>query len=347
MSQKETKNKQIDSDLQGIKDRNESYLSTIYAIHGFIHEVKRSMGHSSQDFHSSVGRRMTYASEDSKRNDCTPDLVIQIDQNEGVVGEAKLLICKNEEERWEKYIRQAKKYDNELIGWWTPDETIERSSIVLITEISYSSAIRNFFKDKIDSGKVNFVHPFVITEFCRQQRSRETLFLRTIYENLPTALSKEFNEGKDLSLEKLVFENKEKKFYDAEPSDIEYIMDILWQNIFNQESLNTQNGMSSYDSKEKVWRISLNINELTKNVQKLYGSVGGSNREVEYPRKTWIKKALDSFVKIGLALHGPTDNEYIILFKRFSRPMEKFVYLSHKKQKKTQITESQLTLFDL
>ena len=124
-------------------------------------------------------------------------------------------------------------------------------------------------------------------------------------------------------------------------------MDILWQNIFTQEALTNQDGKSRYDDKEKVWRIPIQVDALTLNIQKLYGAVGGENREVEYPQKAWIKEALDKFVSIGLAVPGSQGDEYIIQFKKFSRPMEKFINLIHKKKKNTQSSGKQLPLFDL
>jgi len=346
MPQEQISNQQTDSVLQGIKDRNESYLSTIYALHGFILAVKRTITLPVDNIHSSIGRRMHYPNGKSKRDFCTPDLVIQLDPVEGIIGEAKLLICQNNEDNWNQYLKQAKRYDNDLIGWWTTDELIERTSLVWITEITFSSKIGDYFKEKMDAGEIHFTHPFAVIEYSKHQRAREFLFLRTRIGDMPGSLTQAFNNGIEIPLETLIFENQEKKFYDAKPSDIEYVMDILWQNIFTQEALTNQNGSSKYDDKEKVWRIPIQLDTLTRSVQKLYGAVGGENREVEYPQKTWIKEALEKFVSIDLAVSGSQADEYIINFKKFSRPMDKFVYLIHKKQKGSKSSGKQLPLFD-
>lgn len=345
MPQEQNSTHQTDSILQGIKDRNESYLSTIYALHGFILAVMRTTISPKDNIHSSIGRRMHFVEGKSKRDLCTPDLVIQLDQTEGIIGEAKLLICQNNDDKWKKYLKQAKKYDNDLVGWWTTDGLIERPNLVWITELTFSSKVGDYFQEKLDKGEIYFTHPFAVIEFSKHQKAREYLFLRTRIGDLPGSLSQAFKNGIDVSLETLIFENHEKKFYDAKPMDIEYVMDILWQNIFTQEAFTNNDGKSRYDDKEKVWRIPIHLDALTLNVQKLYGAVGGEEREVEYPQKAWIKEALDKFVSINLAVPGATTDEYIVLFKKFLRPMEKFVNLIHKKQKASKSSGKQLSLF--
>lgn len=331
--------------LQGIKDRSESYLSTIYALHGFILAVKQNATNQSDEVLSSIGRRMHYASGHQKRDFCTPDLVIQLQPSEGIVGEAKLLVCQNVDNHWNKYIKQLKRYDDDLLGWWTNDEQMEHTSLAWITELSFSSQVAEYFQSKIDSGEVEFKHPLAIIEFSKHQKAREFLFLRTRLGAMPSSMEKAFRDGIDVALETLIFENREKKFYDAKPQDTEYIMDILWQNIFTQEAINNQSGLVTYHLNDKIWRIPVALDTLTTTLQKLYGSVGAKKREVEYPQNSWIREALDKFVSIGFAEKGSTDKEYVILFRRLARPMEKFVNLIYKKKKKTQNEGKQLELF--
>lgn len=331
--------------LQGIKDRSESYLSTIYALHGFIYAVKRNSTSQSNEVFSSIGRRMHFASSIRKKDLCTPDLVIQLQPSEGIVGEAKLLVCQNIDDHWNKYIKQLKKYDSDLIGWWTDNEKVDHTSLVWITEITFSTQISDYFQTKIDAGEVQFERPLAVIEFTKHQRAREYLFLRTRMGSMPNpSMEQVFKDGIDVPLETLIVENKEKKFYDAKPQDVEYIMEILWQNIFTQEAVGNESGLVTYNAKDKIWRIPVNLDTLTNKVQKLYGSVGSQNREVEYPQTSWIRDAFDKFVSIGLAEKGPKDKEYIILFKGFTRPLEKFVHLIHKK-KRTQTERMQLELF--
>lgn len=334
--------------LQGIKDRNESYLSTIYALHGFRHTVNKFLSDSQNVVRSSIGRRMHFAARASKREFCTPDIVIQLNSSEGIVGEAKLLVCQNIDDHWNKYVKQIKKYDTDLIGWWTNNERIDHTNLVWITEIAFSSQISDYFQSKIDAGVVKFERPFLIIEFTKRQRARELLFLRTrMGETSNSALEKALKNGIDIPLETLIFENKEKKFYDAKPQDIEYVMEILWQNIFLQEAIDNESGLVTYLDKEKIWKIPINLDELTTTVQRLYGSAGSQNREVEYPQPSWIREALEKFISIGLAQKGEVDKEYIILFKKFPRPLERIIQLTHKKKSSLDQQAMQLELFQL
>jgi hypothetical protein len=87
-------------------------------------------------------------------------------------------------------------------------------------------------------------------------------------------------------------------------------MEILWQNIFTQEAVDNESSLVIHDPKEKTWRIPVNVDDLTTKVQKLYGSVGSQDREVEYPQISWVREALEKFVSIGLAEKRQGDKEY-------------------------------------
>jgi hypothetical protein len=336
-----------DQILQSIRERNESYLSTIYALHGFFYAVRKNFPAPTDEMFLSIGRRMNYASGYSKAGFCTPDLVIQLNKSEGIVGEAKLLVCQNVDDHWNKYIKQLKRYDADLVGWWADGEMIDHTNLVWITEIGFSAQIGDYFLAKIDSGEVQFQHPFAVVEFSKIQKAREFLFLRTRMGTMPLAIEKAFKDGIHIPLETLLLQNNEKKFYDAKPQDVEYIMEILWQNIFNREAMSTSSKQTIYNSKEKIWQIPVTIDELTTELQKLYGADGKQNREVQYPQITWVREALNKFVSINLAKRGQADREYIILFRKFSKPLEKFINLSRKKGRKKQSSEEQLELFPL
>ncbi len=337
--------KSSESILQGIKDRNDAYLTTIHALHAFIYAIRENLQEEPSAMLFSIGRRMHYVSNE-KEVLCTPDLVVQLGQTAGIVGEAKLLICKNIEDRWNQYLEQLKKYDTNLIGWWTNTEHIGHTSLVWITELTFSAQLSEYLREKIEKGDVAFECPFALIESVKHQRAQEFLFLRMTFGSIPyQPLATALKQGLDISLERIVLENREKKFYDAKPSDIEYIMEILWQNIFTPEAFGGENENVIYDASEKIWRIPVDLDELTKKVQRLYGSVGDQNREVEYPRTSWIKDALDEFVSIGLAQKQEESRGYIIFFKRFTRPLDRFVSLIHKRKKKQKAKDEQLELF--
>jgi len=98
MSQDQNKASSLDFILQDIKNRSESYLSTIYALQAFIFVTKEFCQLEKSEIVASIGRRMHYKLN-PKKPPCTPDLVIQLHQREGIVGEAKLLICENKDEK--------------------------------------------------------------------------------------------------------------------------------------------------------------------------------------------------------------------------------------------------------
>lgn len=158
MSQEQISTQQIDPVLQGIKDKKRILLvDHICPSWFYFSRLKRTSTFPKENIHSSIGRRMHYANREIKRDFCTPDLVIQLNLAEGIIGEAKLLVCQNTEDNWAKYIKQAKRYDSDLIGWWTTDELIEQTNLVWITELTFSSKIGDYFKEKIDTGEINSI----------------------------------------------------------------------------------------------------------------------------------------------------------------------------------------------
>lgn len=337
----------IDSIIKKIKDRNESYLSTILALHAFIFATKKVFEKENTEIKSSIGRRMNFANDISKKP-CTPDLVIQLNENEGFIGEAKLQICDNVENRWQKYLDQILKYDNELVGWWSKNESLDHNTILLITELAYSAKLEDYIVEQTQNGSFKMNRNIALIEFDKRQRAIEYLFLRLKYGTINNKiLNDRLHDSIDIPFEHLVVDTKERKFYDAPPQDIEYTMALLWQFVFPKNIHELNNPRIKFVTETKTWEIITNVDELTKYLQKTYGAEHTENREVEYPSVTHIKATLDKYVSIGLARKGEENREYVILFKNYRNPLEKIVSLTHKTRKRKVEDIQQMDLFQI
>jgi hypothetical protein len=159
---------------------------------------------------------------------------------------------------------------------------------------------------------LNFLSPVSIVEFNRSNEVKEFLFLRLHWGSIKdTTVSKVLTSGCSIPIESVLANPSygEKKFYDSPPIP-EYMMTILWQDIFTEMKQRVE-----YDQKIKAHPLTVNVESLTLELQKLYGAVGNEPRQITYPRVEWVREALDCFVILKLARKAGDNGNYLVLFK--------------------------------
>ena len=302
-------------DVQEIREGISDYRITIKVLQSFASlitwDTKSDRQVPGSNF--AIGRKMDTSIKNKihPNNNVTPDLVVQSSPNLGYIVEAKSGLPKNQH-NWLDYVRQLQKYDDGLIGWWTNDENLPTSCIVLLLDITRSGIFKAYLNNLIQSGQVFFDRPISIVEFTRTPQVKEFWFLRKHWGDIKdNSLSTTLDTGVSIPIEDVVANPVygKLKFYDAKPPFIEHTMEELWQNIFNERKQEVE-----YDESLRAWPLRVNVNELTKELQKLYGSKGKNKREVAFPLNEWIREALDSFVYLKLA-QKEEDGNYDILFR--------------------------------
>ncbi len=322
-----------------VRRKIEDYRTTIQALQSFI-SVTNWDGEANQhrpDAHASFGRRMTRNSDEdgAAPNNVTPDAVVQRSLLLGYVVEAKKSLPANDDrpnvDRWRKIIDQLQKYDDELIGWWTQSEIIPTSNVVLLIHQTRLADFRAYLEELVRAGEVTFRHPISLVEFSRSYEVKEFIFLRKEWGQIEDRdVSRTLISGVSIPIEKLVSSYGEKKFYDTKPMVVEHTMIILWQDLFTAMRVGVD-----YSDQDKAWLLDVRVHELTLELQKLYGSHGHQDREVEYPKLDWVREALDTFVSIKLARRINDNGNYTILFKHIKSDLhEKFASHRKKSQKK-------------
>ena len=303
-----------DLDIQEIRQKIEDYTTTIHALQSFVSLVTWNSANRSTyaGTHSSLGRRMdtTPGNRISPETTVTPDAVIQRSDDLGYLVEAKKSLPANSD-RWDSVVEQLAKYDDGLIGWWTETEVIDVSSVVLLIEIARSAEFSLYLESAINSGQVEFTRPISVVEFTKSSELKEFLFIRKHWGDIA---DEEFSSllaiGKKVPIEKVVGTYGSMKFYDAPPV-VEHTMVNLWQDIFT--------GMKSdfpYDEEARAWLFNVTLESLTDDLQRLYGSSGNRPREVAFPRKAWIREAMNALVRLGYAEKAAESDEYVVYFKR-------------------------------
>lgn len=292
-------------EIEKVKEEIDDYLTTINVIYAFVGFVGRN--YPEEVLAYSIGRKMNIVYEDGRISSerITPDLVIQVNESLGYVVEIKTRLPHNDNGQWDKAIKQLKKYDNDLLGWWTPDERINAACIAIMVGIERSVA----FSGYIEAEEVEFSKPVSIIEFTRKIQVKEFYFIRKMWGIIEdSAFSKVLENGKSVSIEEIVGSNK--RFYDAQPIT-EHTMVVLWQDIFTEMKSNVE-----FDEKLSVWPLEVEIEALTRELQRLFGSEGNVKRETAYPRNAWVREAMDQFVRLELASRGEDGNKYVVNFKR-------------------------------
>ncbi len=285
------------SAVVAIKQKIEDYYSTIHALQAFVSMTTWDNGKMKDAFHS-LGRRMHTSLNNriSSDNRITPDAVIQRTPTLGYVVEAKKNLPSNTRQEWDKVIEQLLKYDDDLTGWWTDTGYIDNHCVVLLLEISRGVEFTDYLKQYLQSNQISFARKTSVVEFNRADEFRSYFMLRTRWGDIDdNVIQDALRKGLKIVREDVVGTYGEKKFYDVEP-ETEFTMVVLWQDIFTDFAQSAE-----FDKALKAYIIEVDVNALTKELQRLYGSQGNAAGEVQFPRKAWIKKACNGFVRVGVA----------------------------------------------
>ena len=185
---------------------------------------------------------------------------------------------------------------------------IQSCFLLILTAVFF---LINLYKQKIISG----------IEFILSQQEKEFILFRTSWgvdKIFDQTLADRLQSGVSVPLEDVKVSYGNIKFYDCKPEP-EYLLSIIWQDILTHLSRNVE-----YDKQLKCYPININIQSLTLELQKSYGSVAlqrscnldeNDEREVEYPKISWVREALDALITLGFATRLSED-EYTIYFRQ-------------------------------
>jgi len=301
----------------------------------------------------SFGRRMTTSAENqiSPNSDVTPDSVIQLSDNIGLVVEIKTSMSRNQD-HWRGDINQLLKYDDTLKGWWTDDESIPVHNVIVLIETTRWHEFYKYLFSLRDGGEIIFSDNICGTSFVRAQN---TLFIENIiYEQRwgeikDRELINKLTGGISIPIERVKSSYGNIKFYDSKP-EIEYLLSVIWNDIFNPRRQN-----STYNKEFRYYPIDINIRNLTDELQCSFGcialrgdhSLTQNEREVEFPQLSWVREALDALVEYGMAKKNTNEN-YVVFYKLIKTDLLEYFAkrrLKEKKTKKKIITERQPMLF--
>jgi hypothetical protein len=342
-----TKSRKLSFDDTRIREDADNYVNSVLAVLALVNELRWDSGkrllRSSTNYE--IGRRMTTSANNtiSPETQITPDFVVQ-ESKYGVIGEITYSLAQDEA-GWLDKLKQLRKYDDDLLGWWTPTEKLPSHDIACLVQFSRMVMVSDILakhrrKKKTD---LKFESNLAIVGFNRSSGATQEYMslIKNFGELSDKTTSERLRKSVQVPLERLVIEYKDKKFVDFEPP-MAYLLQILWENLFTSYL-----DECPYDEEKGYAPIPVTVDRVTDDLQKAYGFSSTGPRSPEVPKKRWIRRALDHLVVFRFATK--IDEEYTIKYRRIKRgdPITRFGKLIYDNRGKLALSDMpQPTLFD-
>jgi hypothetical protein len=334
----------MNSQFEDIKKSIDNYITTVNALLCFISLTSWNSSKPTKQLFCSFGRNMTTSPQNliSPNGTITPDELIQLSTSLGIIIEVKIGLPQAKE-LWMDIERQLRKYDDNLIGWWTSDGIIPSWNSILLIEIARSEEFKEYHEKLISDGVFVASNNIIGIEFCRADQYNNYIFFRTRWGNIhDSGLGEILRLGKKKDIQDAEKYYGRIKFYDS-PPEPEYLLSIIWQDIFTPWHRNVE-----YNKTLKCYPLDITISQLVDELQRSFGSKAlqqncgihaFAEREVEYPQLSWIKDSLNILQKLGLAKQT-SDDGYKVYFKRL-RTADLIQYFSKARRKKEELAPTE------
>lgn len=309
-----------DDNYREIRDEAMDYEETVATLIAFAAFVCHDGRARRSQSHFGFGRRMTTSAANpvAPSTSVTPDCVAQKDETYGIVAEVKKQVG-IDDERWDRHLKQLRKYDDSLTGWWTDDETMPNADVALLIHQSRSRVFSRYL-DAAKTADPDSVGPRTsVIEFNRSDEGQSYIFFRQEWGALTDAeLASQLDVGVPVPIEKVLRSFPTVNYYDAKPP-LEYLMTKLWL-----DSLLARFDATTIDPGTGTAPISVTVSELTTELQQAYGSraLEGDARSAEFPKITWIRSALEKFVELGMGDTAGDGQSYTIHFRIFPQSVD-------------------------
>jgi len=251
----------------------------------------------------------------STNNEVKPDIVLQYGANNGVLCEVKTSFPNNETYLL-RALKQIEKYSTDVVGWDSPDRKVDSHDILLLCPMMDYDRIITKLNEWLKAGKIKVTKNLCICEWgmiLYPKWGKDFILIRKRQGKTNCEeLNKILESNITFEVQKLHLNYEQCKFTRKEPPT-EYTMRQLWLDIF--PALN-----------KKIEDFTTSVEEVLEIAYKYY--IPWSNLEGEFSqiRKTWIKKAMDSFCEIGLAENtSKAKSKYIVHRSKRVNNVEEYI----------------------
>jgi hypothetical protein len=312
-------------DGRALIEATDTYVEGVYAVLALVNHARWDERQRKLDEETPFGIGRRFTTSDGNRivppdTVVTPDCAVQFGPALGLIGEAKPGVAKDLTV-WEENLRQLEKYDDGLTGWWTDNEKIENHDIVVLVPMSRAVNFVDLVKSRIQDGRVSFRRPLAVVAFFKQTGAEKVFVtLKTEYGELSNgALGERLRQAKPVDWQQLLTRYRDPKFMDYEPP-LPYTMWLLWDLMFGPLATGREREAGTN------WiPIDIDLRRLTEDCQQYFGQPSSGPRSVEFPRQTWIKRALDAMVAFRLG-ERVSEAQYRVKYRRRRTNVDMLAY---------------------
>ena len=288
--------------LQLMRNRVDNYIETVLTIIAFmnLYLYNKNKKENRKNVNMFQGRRMI---REIDEHDLTPDILIQIDENFGVIAEVKISLPLNEE-RWINTFKQLKSYDTELQHWFTSDEKISKHEIAFLVGTAKSVRVVEYFNQNLAAELKTYSRNFYIIEFDRRDRSQHFIRMRTMLGEPSDFfnIQEELKYGVEMPLTRLLDRYEKTMLYDAKPPTA-YLLFII-HHFFLSNRASDLPEFAGVRQNKKI-QIETSVHEISTYLNENYSFKKLNSDNTDYqpyiPPKSWIFDAIDAFVALRLA----------------------------------------------
>lgn len=330
-------------------DEIDNYEMSVLAVIGFLNFFRYDDRTKTMSSKSKIwqGRKMKTSARNtvSPNTDVTPDLVVQVDDKNGVVAEVKYSFPLDQA-LWMDDFNQLKAYDDDLSNWDTANKKIDNHEIVLLPEQSRAVAVKKFYEKLSEKGP--FLNKnFAIVEFNRADQGKAYLFFRLQHGDLKSSveLNARLQNGVKVPIEALFCSYAKCKIYDSKPP-MPYLLHLIWEAVVVSKA--SGDPKFSHLRRNGTIRVDVSVDEIKQELTQSYSfkPINSGNSLHSDISVTWIKEAIEILVSAGLAEWKDASlTEATISFKKYDQAIEAFKEICAEHQKATDEEAGQMRLF--
>lgn len=286
-----------DDEVKKNRNRISDYTGAILGLHSFAlsaiwDEANRRLYKNAK---TSIPSRMKRLSDNS---DCTPDGIVQINDSYGVVFDMKKHHSSGDFEPFE----QIKKYDEDLIEWWTNSKKIKSHDLVLIVHHNSSVDSHDTFTQWTNQSN-KFIKPFAIVSYDISKdtdKGNEYLKLQKICGDISDPSHNEklrIIKNIDINLAPMKDIISNGKFYDAEPPLIHTLVllhDYIFPSLVSSDKYETNKRVTKFD-------LEASLKQLRDELQQRFFIENAHSHKFSLPELSWVEAAVEILVKLKLA----------------------------------------------
>jgi hypothetical protein len=291
-----------------------TYIDTVHALNCFGHilvwDDKAKTRRPGCAFVLGPRVQTSPANKIAPNTTVTPDLMAVATSAYGIVAEAKLSFRGSVRDRQDD-LNQLMKYDEDLLGWPTPTQRVEKSDLALLVHYSRKGDSRDILEAAKNGGHFRTARSFAAVCFTRlTQTQQEYMALEHFWGAFSDGGIQKRLRPLLVPLE-AVLPFCPAKMYDA-PPPLPLLIQLAWDHVFNRLVPE-----EAFQSGKRALEINCSVQEVRDWLAEACGPPRAYPRQPEIPQLDWVKEMFDFLVRAKLAVRAKgCADQYTVLYRR-------------------------------